>query len=163
MMASAEKTVRIVPSILDRLIDEDPADQAPGRPQEHLHPGALRASVRRDLEELLNSRVSWLTWPKAYKELDLSLLRYGLPDFSTMPVSSQDARAHLCRIVEQTIRTFEPRFADIRVSVLEEPEATTTLKLRISAVMYAVPRPEEVSFDTELEPVTLGLRLVGRG
>ncbi|MFP8968217.1 type VI secretion system baseplate subunit TssE [Pokkaliibacter sp. CJK22405] len=161
-MAEAGKKVRIVPSILDRLIDADPEETAMVATDDTYSPRNMRASVRRDLEDLLNSRVSYLTWPKAYKELEQSLLSYGLPDFSTIPVSSQDAKLNLCRIVEQTIRKFEPRFADVSVSVIETEEVSTTLKLRISAVMYAVPRPEEVSFDTELEPATLALRLVGR-
>ncbi|PXF32190.1 lysozyme [Pokkaliibacter plantistimulans] len=157
---AADSKVRIVPSILDRLLDDDPGDHTLAAQDPAFNLRQMRASVRRDLEDLLNSRVSWQTWPEAYTELQQSLLSYGLPDFSIMPVSSQDARQRLCRIVEDTIRKFEPRFADVRVEVAEEGGLATTLRLRINAVMYAIPVPEEVSFDTELEPVTLGLRLL---
>ena len=68
-------------SLLDRLIDDSPGQPDSGRLRRGFDLKALRQSVRRDLENLLNSRVQWHTWPDSYTELPQSLLNYGLPHF----------------------------------------------------------------------------------
>lgn len=147
-------------SILDRLIDENPGHKDSTRNQRGFNLTALRMSVRRDLENLLNSRVQWHTWPESYHELELSLLNYGLPDFSVMVVDSTEGRDQLCRAVENTIRRFEPRFVDVEVSIPEVRETLErVLKLRIQALLYADPEPEHIMFDSEVEPVHLGLTI----
>ena len=78
-------------SILDRLIDDEPDFQdAPSR-TEGISISELRKNVRRDIEALLNARIQWHTWPSQYAELSTSCLSYGLPDFSSMSVSSHEA------------------------------------------------------------------------
>jgi len=122
---------------------------------------AYRRSIRRDLEALLNAKLHWHTWPEWYSELDLSLFSYGLPDFSSMPLSSQDGRELLCQIVEQTIRKFEPRFIDLSVTTVnDEQPLDRILRLRIHALCHADPEPEEITFDSEVEPVCLGIKIV---
>lgn len=160
---SAAKLTRKQPlqmSILDRLIDDNPGHKDRNRNQRGFNLTALRQSVRRDLENLLNSRVQWHTWPESFQELELSLLNYGLPDFSVMVVDSTEGREQLCRAVENTIRRFEPRFVDVEVSI---PESNNTIdrimRLRIQALLYADPEPEHIMFDSEVEPVHLGLTI----
>ena len=90
-------------SILDRLIDDEPDFQdAPSR-TEGISISELRKNVRRDIEALLNARIQWHTWPSQYAELSTSCLSYGLPDFSSMSVSSHEGRALLCETVRNTI------------------------------------------------------------
>ena len=102
-------------SILDRLIDDEPDFQdAPSR-TEGITISELRKSVRRDIEALLNARIQWHTWPTQYSELSTSCLSYGLPDFSSMSVSSHEGRALLCETVKNTILKFEPRFLEVEV------------------------------------------------
>jgi type VI secretion system protein ImpF len=160
---SAAKLTRKQPlqmSILDRLIDDTPGQQDSGRNQRGFNLKALRQSVRRDLENLLNSRVQWHTWPESFQELELSLLNYGLPDFSVMVVDSTEGRDQLCRAVENTIRRFEPRFVDVEVSIPESSDAIDRImRLRIQALLYADPEPEHIMFDSEVEPVHLGLTI----
>lgn len=120
----------------------------------------IRQSVRRDLENLLNAKVQWHVWPESYKELDKSLLSYGLPDFSSMAMDSLDGRQALCRRIEETIRRFEPRFIDVEVTLLDEEQPLDrVLKIRIDALLYADPVPEPITFDSEIEPVHLGLKV----
>ena len=148
-------------SILDRLIDDSPGEQEPQRIRRGSDLKKLRATVRRDLQNLLNTRVQWNTWPKEYSELDQSLMNYGLPDFSVMVVDNQQGKERLCKYVEQTIRRFEPRFADVEVVPKEgEDDVDRVLRLRISAILHADPDPEHVLFDSEVEPVNLGLKIV---
>jgi len=145
-------------SLLDRLIDDAPGQKDTTRRNFDLR--ALRNSVRRDLENLLNTRVQWHTWPDNYAELAQSLLNYGLPDFSVMVVDSEEGREQLCKVVEDTIRRFEPRFVDVEVSVPEqELDTERVLRLRIQALLYADPHPEHIMFDSEVEPVHLGLTI----
>ena len=102
-------------SIIDRLIDDEPDFQdAPSR-TEGITISELRKNVRRDIEALLNARIQWHTWPTQYTELATSCLSYGLPDFSSMSVSSHEGRALLCETVRNTILKFEPRFLEVEV------------------------------------------------
>jgi type VI secretion system protein ImpF len=147
-------------SLLDRLIDDSPGQKDSGRARRSFDLKALRQSVRRDLENLLNSRVQWHRWPDSYTELQQSLLNYGLPDFSVMVVDSDEGRLQLCQAVAQTIRRFEPRFVDVDVSVPEQEHGVErVLRLRIQALLYADPEPEHIMFDSEVEPVHLGLTI----
>lgn len=147
-------------SILDRLIDDAPGQLDTMQHRRGFDLAALRLCIRRDLENLLNSRVQWHTWPDSYQELPQSLLNYGLPDFSVMVVDSDEGRNTLCRAVEQTIRQFEPRFVEVEVSIpAEDNDVERVLRLRIQALLYADPEPEHIMFDSEIEPVSLGLTI----
>ena len=146
-------------SILDRLIDDEPEMQeAPSRTV-GISISELRKSVRRDIEALLNARIQWHTWPEQYKELSTSCLSYGLPDFSSMSVSSHEGRNLLCEIVKKAILKFEPRFIEVEVFTEEEQPLNRVLNLRINALLYADPEPEFISFNSEVEPINLGMKI----
>jgi len=143
------------PSLLDRLLDDNPGVQqeAPITPQQSLR--NLHQSVRRDLEALLNTRRRCVVYPSRMKELDKSLVNYGIPDFTGTSLSSPESRADLVRIIESVIKRYEPRFKSVRVTLLDNVEPLDrTLRFRIDAVVYAEPAPEIVVFDSSLEPVT---------
>ncbi|MGO3785378.1 MAG: type VI secretion system baseplate subunit TssE [Pseudoalteromonas prydzensis] len=147
-------------SILDKLIDNEPDFQdAPSR-TEGITISEMRKSVRRDIEALLNARIQWHTWPSQYTELATSCLSYGLPDFSSMPVSSHEGRVLLCEIVRNTILKFEPRFLEVEVFSDEDMPINRVLNLRINALLYADPEPEFISFDSEVEPINLGMKII---
>ncbi|GEB71429.1 MULTISPECIES: type VI secretion system baseplate subunit TssE [Pseudoalteromonas] len=147
-------------SIIDKLIDDEPDFQdAPSR-TEGITISELRKNVRRDIEALLNARIQWHTWPTQYTELATSCLSYGLPDFSSMSVSSHEGRALLCETVRKTILKFEPRFLEVEVFTDEEVPLNRVLNLRINALLYADPEPEFISFDSEVEPVNLGMKII---
>lgn len=146
------------PSLLDNLIDESP-ESSVEQPQPYTLK-ALKKSVRRDLENLLNSRVCWHLWPKHYSELNVSVLNYGLPDFSALPFSRTEGQVHLCNLVEETIKRFEPRFDSICVSVIGEGEPEDRiLRLRIQAIFRVGSAEEEIVFDSEVEPISLGIKV----
>ncbi|MGF1702382.1 type VI secretion system baseplate subunit TssE [Photobacterium makurazakiensis] len=148
----------LLPSLLDRLIDDTPLHSS-GIAQSFTWQ-KMRKSVRQDLENLLNAKGRWHIWPKHFQELDHSLFSYGLPDFSTMPLSSLDGKQALCQSIEETIRKFEPRFADVAVTIVgDELPEDRILRLRIHALFHATPEPEEVTFDSEIEPVYLGIKI----
>ncbi len=138
--------------LLDRLMDD-----APEREQDRVLSNAevleaLRASVRRDLQSLLNSRRRWRSWPVGLRELATSPVGYGLPDFASGAFGEATRREALRQEVEATIRRFEPRFVTLKVHLVEGQDALTgTLRLRIEALLDADPAPEPIGFDTLLD------------
>jgi len=147
--------VRVQAPLLDRLIDEAP-DQARDPPTSVADTmAALRQSVRRDLEALLNTRRRWRSWPKSLAELATSPVGYGIPDFASGAFNDAKRREDLRLEIEDTIRRFEPRFLSVRVHLVDTREQLeTTLRLRVDAVMHAEPAPEAVTFDTVVDPTT---------
>lgn len=154
-MAKVADDQPLVPSVLDRLLDDEPENRREAPKARHQVLRELRQCVGRDLEHLLNTRWPCLVWPPDLEQLEASLVTYGLPDFSGVTMSTADSRDQLRRIVEGVVRKFEPRFKTVRVTLLENSDVTDrTLRLRIEALLYAEPAPEPVVFDSQLEPVS---------
>src|SRR5262245_7372568 len=105
----------ILPSILDRLIDEAPdqSREAPVSAQQFLRD--LRLSVRRDVENLLNSRQRFLEAPESLRELCSSVYEYGIPDLAGMNLSSKRRRDEFLKVIESELKEHEPRFKSVRV------------------------------------------------
>lgn len=146
---------QIRPSILDRLLDEDPSKRVEGEKDRYQVTRELRESVRRDLEQLLNTRFRIVSQEPHQKELEKSLVNYGLPDLATVNLVDEDTRAEFCRTIEATIKRYEPRFKTVQVSALDNASETDrAVRFRIDAVMHADPAPEVIIFDSVLEPVS---------
>lgn len=154
-MVRVDKSKKLRPSILDRLIDDDPGHVVEKDPDQHHRLQQFRESVRRDLENLLNTRFRMLEPGDEFPHLNKSLLNYGLPDLATVNVFDKVRRQEFISHLERVLMEFEPRFKSVKVHYLENVNPTTqTLRFRIDAVMYADPSPEVVVFDSTLEPVT---------
>jgi type VI secretion system protein ImpF len=153
----------LLPSVLDRLLDDAP-DQ-PRDPVRHRgqHLVIMRDAVRRDLEALLNSPRRCRSPPPGLRELDRSLVEYGIPDLLSTDAASDEAREALRAGIEETIRRFEPRFKAVTVTLMENTGRTDrTLRLRIDVLMYAEPAPEPMSFDSYLNPASYLFSVEGR-
>jgi type VI secretion system protein ImpF len=135
--AEAGRGGKIVQSVLDRLLDDDPE-----QPQERPKPPAqelreLRDSVMRDVADILNTRRRWPPPDPALGELTPSLADYGIPDF-----------------------TGADRFKSVRVEIQSGDDAgDRTLRFRIDALLHADPVPESVVFDSFIDPVTGGFEV----
>jgi type VI secretion system protein ImpF len=142
-------------SILDRLIDEAP-DKLTDRPLSYAETlDALRRSVRRDLEALLNTRRRWRSWPANYSELAVSPVGYGIADFSSGAFNDPHRREWLREEVEQAIRRFEPRLVRLRVMLMDpNDELEATLHLRIEGLLRTEPAPDPIAFDTLVDAAT---------
>jgi len=146
---------QLMPSVLDRLIDREPENQREAPLSRHQVLRELKQSVRHDLENLLNTRWRCVQWPPDLDALDVSLVNYGIPDFTGASMGTPSSREQLRQVVEQVIRKFEPRFKSVRVKLLEHADETDrSLRLRIDALLYAEPAPEPVIFDSQLEPTS---------
>jgi type VI secretion system protein ImpF len=154
-MARKQGERPLVASVLDRLLDNDPgvSREAPTSRRQQLRD--LEEAVRRDLQNLLNTRLRCLDVPDDLKELQTSLVNYGLPDLTAATMVSGQDREGLGRQVEQVIRRFDPRFRSVRVTLLDNAEPLDrTLRFRIDGLLHAEPAPEPVAFDSVLRPVT---------
>lgn len=154
-MARVDKKKKLRPSLLDRLIDDEPHNQTENDQGHHQLLRQMRDSVRRDLETLLNTRYHIIAPPEEYAELEKSLLNYGLPDLATVNIIDKKMRDEFSNRLEKTLADFEPRFKSVRVSYVDNKDNTDrTLRFRIDAEIYADPLPETVVFDSVLESVT---------
>jgi type VI secretion system protein ImpF len=117
-----------------------------------------RASVRRDLEWLLNTRRIAEPVPDGLKEVEKSVYCYGLPDFSQLnlhPGRSEGDQARLAAIIARVIELFEPRILDVRVTVDSRPASIQSVRFQVAGRLKMKPRPEPVFYDTTLD-VTRG-------
>ena len=139
-------------SFLDRLIDLDPKSANDAPPSRAKSVKQLKASLRRDLEWLLNTRRRPDPAGSEFRELERSLFNYGLPDITSIAHDSAHDRLRLNRMLEQTLVTFEPRLSRIRVVPLAEASgAKHILRFQIEALLDMDPAPEMITFDTVLQ------------
>jgi type VI secretion system protein ImpF len=149
-MARHDNEIRITPSVLDRLLDYDPtmSREAPASRSKSLKD--LKASVRRDLEWLLNTRSHAGHIDDGLKEVINSLATYGLPDFTAVNAQKPSEQKQLRKSIETTIRIFEPRLQDVNVTVDPIDGNKRELRFRIDARLNVRPTPEPITFDTVL-------------
>lgn len=154
-MARSDQQRPILPSILDRLIDDAPdqSREAPTSAQQFLRD--LRMSMRRDVENLLNSRQPFEPAVEGLRELSTSVYEYGIPDLGGTNLASKRRRDEFLKLIERSLLEHEPRFKTVRVvSTAESGSLQRTLRFRIEALVHAEPAPEQVLFDSRVEPVT---------
>jgi type VI secretion system protein ImpF len=125
--------------LLDRLIDEEPFKSA-DPPTAYARDNraiekAVRETVGRDLEVLLNTRQRLIKPLEGEREGFRSILDFGLPAARGTNLATPAGRKELGRAIESAIQCYEPRLRDLRVSV--EPGGTPLdpLKLTIDATL----------------------------
>jgi type VI secretion system protein ImpF len=149
-------------SVFDRLIDPNP-DLAHDAPESNVQRfRRLKEMFRRDLEALLNTRACVNTPPVEYEHLAASLLNYGVSDFIGASVITSRERERMAAALEGTISVMEPRFREVKVTVLEPREKIErVLRLRISAVVILKEGMQPLSFETALDPSTRHFAVTG--
>lgn len=155
-----ETTITI--SALDRLIDLEPESRMENPLSRSQSVRLLKNAVRRDLEWLLNSRRVAVAPDEGLKEVNRSAYVYGLPDLSALTMASTPDRNRLVRSILATINLFEPRLTNVRLVMVETPDAgKKDVRLRIEAMLRMDPVPEPVSFDTVIELKSGNCHLTG--
>src|ERR1700745_4203590 len=155
-----ETTITI--SALDRLIDLEPDNHMENPLSRSQSVRLLKNAVRRDLEWLLNSRRIAEPPDEGLKELNRSIYVYGLPDLSALTMASTADKNRLVRQILSTINLFEPRLMNVRLVMVETPDASKKdVRLRIEAMLRLAPVPEPVSFDTVIELKSGNCHLTG--
>ncbi len=165
-MVRIDKKKKLRASILDRLLDDQPEVHLDIDTDKYQKLKNLRNSVQRDLENLLNTRYRTIEPAEEFKQLEHSLLNYGLPDLATVNLLNKDSKQKFIKQIESIIKNFEPRFKSVNISFIENNDnIDPTVRFRIEATVYADPFPEVIVFDSTLEPVTrtINLNEVGHG
>ena len=151
-MARVDNEVNLLPSVLDRLLDNEPGVSREPAPSRSQNLRQLKLAVARDLEALLNARQEVLEeLPQEFTEVARSLVTYGLPDFTSYSLLNDSDRLRIRRALERAIATFEPRLERVRVT-LEAPRVyDQALSFRVEALLRVEPMPEPVRFDAMLQ------------
>lgn len=138
-------------SVFDRLADEDVPFLE-----------AMRLGIRADLEMLLNTDRRVVGWAAELNELDSSILNFGMMNFATTNLATDQRRASVVNQVGDIIRRWEPRLGNLRVTALPNIDATDrSLRIRIEAEIMVDPNPEPMVFDTVIDPIGNTVSLSG--
>jgi type VI secretion system protein ImpF len=150
-MARGAPEANVTASVLDRLLDLEPALAVDPPVSRFQSLRLLRAALKRDLEWLLNTRRNPLPPPEGSEELKRSLYDYGLPDVTALGIHSVNDQKRLLRMLEATVALFEPRISGATVSMEPVAGKTHVLRFQIQGLLMVDPAPEKVAFDTVLE------------
>ncbi len=154
-MARPKITQALTPSILDRLLDFDPAKKVEASTSRSQVIRDLRESVRRDLEFLLNTRQRCDENFSDWEQLEFSVLNFGIPDATGINIGSDDEKADFAKVIQKIITKYEPRFKTVAVTVNNDSNSLDrTFRFRIDALLRVEPAVKPVVFDSSLEPVT---------
>jgi len=153
-MARSRQAPEIRLSVLDRLLDDEPEVPDRQRPfAEQLR--RYQEAVQRDLEDLLNSHPRASGWPARLRYLEDSLVNYGLPDFLGLNLASEAGREAFRRSLEDTIRRWEPRLDQVRVTLRDRSEPLERrLSFQIEGVLRVEEMAETIVFRSLLEPLS---------
>ena len=163
-MNDASPFERLLPALLDRLKDDDPAVSSEPRERRVMNKKEFRAAVLRDLTSLFNA--TQLEFQDASRPdigIDLSktprvrrsVLNFGLPPMSGRPASAIEAAA-LERAVHQAIVDFEPRILphSLRVTVVTQDDAMdhhNVIGMLIQGQLWSQPVPLELLLRTDID------------
>lgn len=155
-MSRIHSTQLLLPSLLDRLIDNDPGTKIELPKDRAQLLKELKTSVRRDLENLLNTRLPWLEIPGKSRHLQSSLMNYGVQDVAGVVLESSSSLESLRQSMESAIRAFETRFQHVSVQLVLDSSTRHKRIVRfvIDGVLWAEPAPEPVRFDSTLSSIS---------
>ena len=149
---ATRSTIRL--SLLDRLLDNEPDNSLEAPLDDNQKLRIIQSSVRRDLEDLLNTRYRCVAWPPELKELDDSLINYGIPDFTASGLNAAQDSDILIKAIRLSISLFEPRLTDVRIHRVNEEFVDRTFRFRIEAILLVEEKKHRVQFDSSLESAT---------
>lgn len=141
----------LIPSIVDRLVDPVSAGTDARRGYSL---SQMLEVIRRDLEDLLNTRQSIVDLPPELKHVNDSMAMFGLPDLTSFNVTTPQQKSEMSDQIEKIVKRHEPRLRDVTVRLVESEEGNRhTFRCRIDGRLALDPAPE-VCFDTVMEPLT---------
>jgi type VI secretion system protein ImpF len=133
--------------LFERLVDTEPRSrEEEAQPFRVLDVRALKESVRHELARLLNTRRHVRPGDDRNEDEKMTVLDYGIPDFSPLSATSGDDQLRLAASVAATITAFEPRLEAVRVHVERLRLEDRALLLRVEARLAVGTVAEPVSF-----------------
>ncbi|HUL16866.1 MAG TPA: type VI secretion system baseplate subunit TssE [Terriglobales bacterium] len=150
-MAQRETTGPVTLTVLDRLIDEEPKSRVEAPLTYSKSLAKLKVGLRRDLENLLNSRQNPEGVPESCGETAKSVHMYGFPDVSSLPANFLYDQNRLVSLLQETLSTFEPRLEGIKVTLVPATDTSRVVRFVIEGMLMIDPTPEHVVYDAALE------------
>jgi type VI secretion system protein ImpF len=139
-------------SLIDRLVDVAPRSSREQRPLRAHDRAAMRASVRRDLGWLLNTRTPLPG--EAFDRRELTVIDYGIPDFGSYSPESISDMKLMARRIGRAIAAFEPRLQNVSIGFRKEMDNERSLGAMIEADLVIDEVREPVSFLTVFQQET---------
>jgi type VI secretion system protein ImpF len=136
----------VTQSLLDRLVATEEWPQTRAQSTRF-----FKESLRRDLEWLLNTRQSPLPEMDEHPGARGTIVDYGLPDITSMGLTSASDHRLLRLAMEGCLRSYEPRLMNARVTLEDADKVDRRLRFHIEGIIRMDPAPEEIVFDTVLE------------
>jgi type VI secretion system protein ImpF len=147
--------------LLDRLLDDEPKIKSEAPMTRSTSLARLKTAVRRDLENLLNTRRTPDYIPEGSVEILLSVYYYGLPDITSMPANFLYEQTKLLQSIETAVKTFEARLDGVRVSLAPVAGQSRVLRFVIDGMLRIDPLPEHVVYDASIELTSLEVSISG--
>jgi len=160
-ISKLDKAGSITPSVLDRLLDDQPRIKAEPPLEPLKSRDILRSGLRRDLENLLNTRRVAEGIKDELLEVRRSVYNYGLPDITAMGSNYFHDPQSLARSIEESVSFFEPRLRSISVKILPSEGLDRILRIVIEGMLQVDPAPELVVFDGSLELISGAYQIIG--
>lgn len=135
--------------LFERLIDLDPSAPTELRPFSTLNRSELRASVRRELARLLDTR-RYVAARAVDTTAKLTVVDYGIPDISDLMPRSGADRQLMASVIRHAVQAFEPRLSQIQVTVDAKDEDPRVVAVRIEGHLRYGSVVEAVSFPVSL-------------
>ena len=151
-MAEALSRDRLYPSLLDRLVDEEPGRATEARENRSATLQRLRDNVLRDLNWLFNATQSSIDFDDDPLMIG-SVINYGMPPLAGRPASQYDL-GELARVLRDVILRFEPRIIAHTLKVSAErnrADSHNVLGFRIEGQLWSQPIPLEIYMRTEID------------
>ena len=151
-MAEALSRDRLYPSLLDRLVDDEPGRATEARENRSATLQKLRENVLRDLNWLFNATQSSIDF-EGDALLSGSVINYGMPPLAGRPASQYDI-SELARVLRGVILRFEPRIIAHTLKVSAEGhngDSHNVLGFRIEGQLWSQPIPLEIFMRTEID------------
>jgi type VI secretion system lysozyme-like protein len=109
---------------------------------------AIRSSVAREIQNLLNTRLAPGRW-EAISEPQ-TVIDYGIPDFSSLGASNPADRGMLAEVIKRKLAAFEPRLSQVRLEFRPHPTDQTSMVGAIEANLTIESLSQPVSFPLEI-------------
>lgn len=162
-MADKKNQPEVLSSLIERLIDLEPTKREEPTQTFQQSLRRLRASLRRDLEWLLNTRRPIIDLPEWCHEVENSLLRFGIPDLTSYSLGTARDQSKLIALLEDTIGAFEPRLRNVTVNLLPVNSKARILKFQIEGLLRLESGAERIQFDTTLDLASGNYLVEGNG
>jgi type VI secretion system protein ImpF len=147
---------RLNPSLLDRLVDNEPDKRSETRDFRSFSATRLRESILRDLTWLFNATQHEDAALAGFPLAQHSVVNFGIPALSGRPASALNLR-EVEQLLRRSIIDFEPRLLPDSVQVKLESDAEgllakhNVIAFRIEAQMWAQPYPIDLLLRTEVD------------